>query len=66
MQDLLMLSNSVESTSIVKECEATKAANLVIWCILTSDDTDPENYRPSENQTPDLYHCGYNKNYKKW
>jgi len=39
-QDLLKLSNS----STAKKWEATSAKNVVIRCILTSDDTESANY----------------------
>jgi len=31
-----------------------------MWCILTSDDAEPENYKLSDNQIADLCHCGHN------
>jgi len=38
-----------------------KATNVVIQCILMSDDdTEPENYRFSENKKPGLCHCRHN------
>jgi len=30
-----------------------------------SDDTEPENYRLSDNQTPDLFHCRHNNKTQK-
>jgi len=36
------------------------ATGLAMRCIITSDDTEPENYGLSENQTADLCHCRHN------
>jgi len=55
------LSNLKTDESSFKKWEATKATNVVTRCIITSDDTEPENYGLGENQTPDLCHCRYNK-----
>jgi len=43
---------ATESASTVKKWEATEATSVIIRCIVTSDNTEPENYGGSENQTP--------------